>query len=449
MNIQDFHQLQEAYVNIYEKRRSEESGEDHPEVINGKDERRKKLERKKKDKEKYHEESVDYYDLVLSHLLDEGYADSEDNAEIIMVNMSEEWLDDIIEKADNTIRLVYGKGGSGIPVKGAPGLNLRRPKVGFLQQGKDFRSKNRENRERAWSSYAKREHDVGYRNSEREFSNAKQINRMNASAGYHPHTGDQEKPNDTFKSRYPFVDDPIHYKEVHTNRAARKRRAMGESADYNIFHADQRGVKKVKGSKSQWGYDKEGNPSGKYLELKHQKTEQQKHKDSEARHRANQYNYSSMEPTGWGHQRECFNVYDLVLSHLLDEGYADSEDNAEIIMVNMSEEWLDEIIEATAMAKRGYDEVEIRKRIAASTRGGEAADRATEFSNRPTFGHGNSSLRQRYAAKQRGDFRKTTSSSPGLHGIKLFYNPDVKAKQDARGSQRGVLTPNEKKKLGR
>jgi hypothetical protein len=98
MNIQDFHQLQEAYVNIYEKRRSEESGEDHPEVINGKDKRRQKLERKKKDKERYYQESADYYDLVLSHLLDEGYADSEDNAEIIMVNMSEEWLDEILNE---------------------------------------------------------------------------------------------------------------------------------------------------------------------------------------------------------------------------------------------------------------------------------------------------------------------------------------------------------------
>ena len=150
------------------------------------------------------------------------------------------------------------------------------------------------------------------------------------------------------------------------------------------------------------------------------------------------------------YHQESVDYYDLVLSHLLDEGYADSEANAEVIMVNMSEEWLDEIIEATAMAKRGHNEVEIRKKIAASTRGGEAADRATEFSNRPTFGYGNSSLRQRYAAKQRGDFRKTASSSPGLHGYAYKSdNPDVKAKQDARGAQRGVLTPNEKKKLGR
>jgi hypothetical protein len=42
-------------------------------------------------------EEVDIYDLVLSHLLDEGYAESVENAEVIMVNMSEEWRESILE----------------------------------------------------------------------------------------------------------------------------------------------------------------------------------------------------------------------------------------------------------------------------------------------------------------------------------------------------------------
>jgi hypothetical protein len=49
-----------------------------------------------------------------------------------------------------------------------------------------------------------------------------------------------------------------------------------------------------------------------------------------------------------------------------------------------------------------------------------------------------------------GDFRKTNSSNPGLHGYAYKSNdPDVKAKQAARGAQRGsaTLTPNERKKL--
>jgi hypothetical protein len=42
-------------------------------------------------------EDVDLYDLVLEHLLDEGFADTEEAATVIMANMSEEWRDDIIE----------------------------------------------------------------------------------------------------------------------------------------------------------------------------------------------------------------------------------------------------------------------------------------------------------------------------------------------------------------
>lgn len=43
-------------------------------------------------------EETDLYNIILSHLIDEGYADTEEAAECIMVNMSEEWRNDIIEK---------------------------------------------------------------------------------------------------------------------------------------------------------------------------------------------------------------------------------------------------------------------------------------------------------------------------------------------------------------
>lgn len=42
-------------------------------------------------------EDVDVYDVVLEHLLEEGYADSVESAEGIMVNMSEEWIGAILE----------------------------------------------------------------------------------------------------------------------------------------------------------------------------------------------------------------------------------------------------------------------------------------------------------------------------------------------------------------
>ena len=42
-------------------------------------------------------EQVDLYDIILSHLLDEGYAETPEAAESIMVNMSEEWRESICE----------------------------------------------------------------------------------------------------------------------------------------------------------------------------------------------------------------------------------------------------------------------------------------------------------------------------------------------------------------
>ena len=42
-------------------------------------------------------DSYDLYDIILSHLLDEGYADTQEQAEVIMVNMSEEWRESIFE----------------------------------------------------------------------------------------------------------------------------------------------------------------------------------------------------------------------------------------------------------------------------------------------------------------------------------------------------------------
>ena len=43
-------------------------------------------------------EEVDLYDIILSHLLDEGYADTQEQAEAIMVNMSEDWRESIVEE---------------------------------------------------------------------------------------------------------------------------------------------------------------------------------------------------------------------------------------------------------------------------------------------------------------------------------------------------------------
>ena len=107
--------------------------------------------------------------------------------------------------------------------------------------------------------------------------------------------------------------------------------------------------------------------------------------------------------------------------------------------------------EATAMSKRGLDEPAIRNQIASKTRGGSFADKATALADKETYGDKKKKEgREKLARTQRGDFRNTTSSSPGLRGYGYKSDdPEVKAKQDARGNQRGraALTPNERKQL--
>jgi len=76
-------------------RRSDEKEPGKGRSRSGREFQLKVIEREKRRRSKTNEE-VDLYDFILSHLLDEGYADTQEAAEAIMVNMSEEWRDSII-----------------------------------------------------------------------------------------------------------------------------------------------------------------------------------------------------------------------------------------------------------------------------------------------------------------------------------------------------------------
>ena len=122
MNSQDLRNLQEAYIDVYElMERNEE-----PYIIDVKKSKRnpQKVEQQKTTYRKVKQnplffggkpfgsltgkmsksprnqtEQVDLYDIILSHLLDEGYAETQEQAEVIMVNMSEEWREGILSEA--------------------------------------------------------------------------------------------------------------------------------------------------------------------------------------------------------------------------------------------------------------------------------------------------------------------------------------------------------------
>ncbi len=125
MDVQDIRNLQEAYLEVVENQQLDELTPATPRNIQravnrrkrqfdktpmsnstgGSGEERVALNRlirvEKMAKNKGVNEETDLYDIILSHLLDEGYADTEQAAEAIMVNMSEDWRDDIMEKEDS------------------------------------------------------------------------------------------------------------------------------------------------------------------------------------------------------------------------------------------------------------------------------------------------------------------------------------------------------------
>jgi len=56
--------------------------------------------------------------------------------------------------------------------------------------------------------------------------------------------------------------------------------------------------------------------------------------------------------------KEDMDLYDVILAHLLDEGYAESVEQAEAIMVNMSEDWRESIVEATYKPRGAVEPIE-------------------------------------------------------------------------------------------
>ena len=121
MDAQDFRSLQEAYNQVHQV--DEDAGivsglvglalgakgalhaakktkrlRDYPKnFVKGIADPRTYFPKNKKDQQK---EQVDLYDIILSHLLDEGYAETPEAAEAIMVNMSEDWRESIVEVLD-------------------------------------------------------------------------------------------------------------------------------------------------------------------------------------------------------------------------------------------------------------------------------------------------------------------------------------------------------------
>lgn len=66
-------------------------------------------------KKKKKDVKEDVYEIILSYLLDEGYADDAHSAVAIMGNMSEEWRESIVEGLDKDFASMRKRGGRSAP----------------------------------------------------------------------------------------------------------------------------------------------------------------------------------------------------------------------------------------------------------------------------------------------------------------------------------------------
>jgi hypothetical protein len=147
-------------------------------------------------------ESFDSYDLVLDYLLDEGYAGTEAGALTIMSNMSEEWVDAILDEA-GTIRSVTRNGKT--VYKRSRGQDRQELDVAIGKWSKGVSD-----------AYGKR-NDPNEAEDSLENARRKSISRLNA------------KSNSKQSERGLQILSPggSHYSEVPTDYRARRRRASG------------------------------------------------------------------------------------------------------------------------------------------------------------------------------------------------------------------------------
>ena len=83
--------------------------------------------------------------------------------------------------------------------------------------------------------------------------------------------------------------------------------------------------------------------------------------------------------------KDSYDLYDIILSHLLDEGYAETQEQAEVIMVNMSEDWRESIVEEVLEEGDNYDKN--RKRAAQRAAARNAARDAGKTGAVPGVGY--------------------------------------------------------------
>ena len=151
----------------------------------------------------------------------------------------------------------------------------------------------------------------------------------------------------------------------------------------------------------------------------------------------NSPNMSNVERRTVSYKKEETDLYDIILSHLLDEGFASTEQSADKIILNMSESWFEEILnERTRFAKETGKNVRTGR---PSVEGGDP--KVAERNKLPGYKYGGS----KQEPKERGkkppspseEAKKKGVLSPLEHKVALRRNARQRAsdfRMDTRGT---------------
>ena len=296
----------------------------------------------------------DLFDVILEYLIIEGYADTNENALVIMANMSEDWRESIVE------------GYKPLPV----GKMIRQTGTKAFKHGMKI-GKN---------PLAPDDGD----------NTSTQTGTMSAIAQLH----DPEKAK--AKSKYKGI---VEAGRLHT------------SSDQQV------GFARIK--------DQESGGRGKKpmsdAEIKKQKGGQE-FLDRIA---------ASAEKRRLMNPQESYNpdLFDVILEYLISEGYADTNENALVIMANMSEDWRESILSESLSIDRRirFREIDKKNRGEGKPRAADGDTRNQKFDT-TSFGKGNK------ATRRQGYNVTDTSTWPDQEGRRSEHDANRGVKRKKSGN---------------
>jgi hypothetical protein len=282
-----------------------------------------------------HNEQVDLYDIILSHLIEEGYAESVEQAEVIMVNMSEDWRESIVEGIGSLLL----KGGKALlpKLKNIGSIfkkvelpSVKAPMSANAQRSAQLRAKYNIGPERSDTSAKRQILDRSRDNATRAQT---EVDRGNASPSYYNKAKDaSDRYQNAGGSKYGATNDAAGRRTL----GGRGSTGTPDPSGPGSYHPSAGRPPGDRGSGSKaFAKAQKLNPELTYTEY------------------SKALNKSSKKPSMVFNNSYEHDVFDTILEYLVVEGYADTNENAIVIMTNMSEDWRESIVEMNNLPSGG------------------------------------------------------------------------------------------------